>query len=166
MIKVTPLKQGNYLSKLGFSNYTIKSHGCALTALTMLYNHITGKMYTPSEINTKLKSLGEYSIKNKKGAFSGALLVWQNIPLALPELKNPFRHYNYDNIVAAKFVYWYRLPIMCEVNAASIGASKHWVLLLGNYMMADPFTGKITSMYKSNDNLVYPLTGLTEFKKV
>lgn len=160
MLQVTLLNQQNYKNKLGFSKYTIASHGCTLTCLTMLYNYVTGKMYTPAHINDKLKTLGNYDPRtNTKGAFQGALLVWSNVFRVLPELKFVARYYNYNNLVASEYVYLKKMPVMAEVNGAKIGASKHWCLLLGDKKMADPWTGRVETTAK------YPLTGLGLYKR-
>lgn len=139
--------------KLGFSNYTIGSHGCTITSLTMLLNYL-GYAETPDTVNNTLKTLGNYDrLKNPKGAFQNALLVWANIQRVYPKLKFVWRGLNYDNVKVAWYVYVKSLPVMVEVNAAKIGAPRHWVLFKGGRIANDPWTGKeIATNY-------YPLTG-------
>jgi len=129
---------------LGFSSLTIGSYGCTLTCLTMLLNRMLGYNLTPDKVNDDLK---------KAKAFSGALLWWARVPMAYPQLKWVRRDYNYLNILVAWYVYVKGLPVMVEVNAASIGASKHWVLYIGERKCVDPWQGKIVSTF------TYPATG-------
>ena len=49
--------------------------------------------------------------------------------------------------------------VMVEVNAASIGAVKHWVLFVGRQKMIDPWTGTTESTSK------YPLTGYSIYHR-
>ena len=145
---------------LGFSKYTLGSHGCTLTALCMLINYIYSATYTPDQINSILKELGEYHpTKNKYGAFQGALLVWSNVYRKFPKLKHIKRAFNYSNIEVALYVYVYKLPVLVEVNASSIGAPRHWVLFIGGGKMNDPWTGKEEKTSK------YPLTGYSLYQK-
>lgn len=143
--------------KLGYSNYTLGTHGCTVTTLTNLMNRLLGYNLTPDAVNDKLKTLGEYTRYNQKGAFLGALLVWANIPRAYPALKGGYRDYNYNNFKVAWYIYAKKIPVMVEVNAASIGASKHWVLYIGGRLCVDPWIGKIvpTSTYPATGDAVY-----------
>jgi len=136
--------------KLGFSSYKIGTHGCTLTSLTNLLNRVFGYQFTPDQVNARLKSFG---------AFSGALLYWSQVPKAYPELKFVYRDYNYNNVKVAWYVYGLKLPVMVEVNGASIGASKHWVLYIGNRQCVDPWVGRVVS------TATYPATGDALFKK-
>lgn len=136
--------------KLGFSNYTIGSHGCTITALTMWLNRVFGYKLTPDEVNTRLKGAK---------AFTGALILWARVPVAFPSLTWIFRGYNYDNIRVAFYVYMKRLPVLVEVNAAKIGAAKHWVLYIGGQKACDPWTGKVIP------TSTYPATGYALFEK-
>lgn len=146
--------------KLGFSNLTIGGYGCTLTSLTCLLNYVYGASYTPNQVNNKLKELGQYNPRtNPKGAFLGALLVWANVPLAYPKLKFIKRGYNYSNVEVAWNIYVKGMPVMVEVNAASIGAVKHWVLFVGGQKMIDPWTGTTESTSK------YPLTGYSIYHR-
>lgn len=135
---------------LGFSRLTIGGYGCTLTSLTMLINYIEGKNYTPDQVNERLKAVK---------AFSGALLLWARVPLAYPSLKFIKRAYNYSNTDVAWNIYVRKVPVLVEVNAASIGAVKHWVLFIGDKKMCDPWTGSIQSTSK------YPLTGYSVYHR-
>lgn len=153
MLNVVPLSQRDprwMNRKLGFSNYTIGTHGCTLTSLTMLLNHLTGKSMTPDEVNDRLKAV--------KG-FVGALIYWKMVPVAFPEVKFIWRNYNYSNTQVAWFVYGKRTPVLVEVNAAKIGAAKHWVLYVGDRKCVDPWTGLIIP------TATYPATGYALFER-
>jgi hypothetical protein len=160
---VTPLSQrdARWARKtLGFSKLTIGGYGCTITSLTMLINSVEGKSYRVDEINERLKALGEYHWqKNPKGAFTGALLVWKNVQLAFPSIKFVKRAYNYNNTDVAWTIYVRKMPVMVEVNASSIGASRHWVLYCANRQCADPWVGKIVPTSK------YPATGYSIYHK-
>lgn len=136
--------------RVGFSNYRISSQGCTLTALAA-YLKFLGYDVNPRIVNNELIKLGEYGPKNPFGAYQGALLVWNNLWRAYPKLKAPVQRVKaYSNMRVSAWVYVTpRLPAFVEVNAASIGASKHWVLYLGDRKCLDPWTGNIvpTSKY-------------------
>lgn len=160
---VPPLSQRDprwRYKKLGFSKLSIGGYGCTLTCLTMLLNKIDHRSYTVSEVNDRLKTLGNYhATKNPNGAFLGALLVWSNVERVYPSLKFNWRSYNYDNVRVAWYVYFKKLPVMVEVNAASIGASKHWILYIGDRLACDPWTGKVisTSQYPATGSATYDI---------
>lgn len=120
---------------LGTSKTTIHDYGCTLTSLTMLLNHYGGS-YTPDQVNHKLKEVNGFS--------NGNLIIWSAIPKAFPQVKTVERVWSYDNSKVAS-----NLPAMVEVNGSRIGASKHWVLYIGNQKMNDPWFGneKSTSYY-------------------
>lgn len=152
-MEVLPLSQrdprwGNKL--LGFSKLKIKDYGCTLTSLTCLINYLYKTDYTPDQVNEYLK---------RANAFSGPLIVWSRVPVAFSKLKFIWRGYNYDNAKVSFYVYLKKMPVMVEVNAAKIGAVKHWVLFLGSKKMMDPWTGAIEPTSK------YPLTGYSLFDK-
>jgi hypothetical protein len=81
--------------------------------------------------------------------FVGALVLWNRIPVAFNKLKWIKRVYSYNNLETSLYVYAKRMPVLVEVNAARIGASRHWVLFLGSQKAMDPWTGTIipTSTY-------------------
>lgn len=117
--------------KLGFSDYTIGTHGCTITALAAILET------TPDVVNTKLKEV--------KG-FSGANVIWAQIPLAFPQLKLVWRDYKYDNQKALD-----NIPLLIEVSGEKLSnpRGKHWVVFIGNKQMMDPWTGvvKASSWY-------------------
>lgn len=135
---------------LGFSRLTIGGWGCTLVSLTMLLNYVESKNYTPDYVNDKLRAVK---------AFSGALLLWANVPKAFPSLRFIKRAYNYSNTDVAWNVYVKRMPVLVEVNGAKIGAPRHWVLFTGNGRMNDPWFGDTRS------TSFYPLTGYSVFSK-
>lgn len=127
--------------KLGFSNLSIGSYGCTITALTMFLNS-QGYYETPATVNDKLK---------KVNGFQGALVIWSAIPKVWKNIRFIKRARNYNNVEVAWYVYVKRLPVMVEVYAPSIGAVRHWVLYVGDRYMIDPWTGtgKPTSTYQA-----------------
>lgn len=129
---------------LGFSNLKIGPYGCTLTCLTALLSVVYGRPYRVDEVNDALK---------KVNGFSGALLLWSNVPKAFPKLRWIKRGYNYNNMEVAFNIYVRNIPVMVEVNGAKIGASKHWVLFLGDGKALDPWTGRLIATN------YYPLTG-------
>jgi len=129
---------------VGFSTLRFKSFGCTITALASFISSVYNARITPDEVNQKLKAVN---------AFSGALLIWYRVPYAYPKLRFIKRAYNYNNLEVAWSVYVKKVPVMVEVNAASIGASRHWVLYLGSAKLMDPWYGRIDSTSK------YPPTG-------
>lgn len=146
--------------KLGFSNYTIGTHGCTVTSLTMLLNYTEGKSYRPDEVNATLKTLGNYHYQNNPGgAFQNALIVWKNVQSVYPSLKFIKRAYNYSNLEVSTYVYVRKLPVMVEVNASSIGAVRHWVIFKGQGRANDPWTGTEIATTK------YPLTGYSLYQR-
>lgn len=160
-ISIVPLSQrdSRWRSyKLGFSNYTIGSHGCTLTCLTMLLRYL-GYSSFPHTVNTSLKSLGNYNAKtNPKGAFLGALLVWHNISRVF-KIRFVKRAYSYNNVEVSWYIYVKKLPVLVEVNAAKIGAARHWVLFIGNGKMIDPWDAKV------KPTNTYPLVGYALFDR-
>lgn len=155
---ITPLTQRDPRwkdVKLGFSNYTIGTHGCTLTILTAFLNYVLKKSYTPKEVNIALKA---------HKAFSGGLISWANVTKAFPQLKFIKRVDNYNNIEVSFNIYIRRIPVMVEVNASRIGAPKHWVLFLGKGMMFDPWDGKIKPILV-NGKEYYRLTGYSVFAR-
>lgn len=137
--------------KLGFSSLTIGSHGCTLTCITMLINHIYGWSLRPDEVNTALKEVK---------AFDGAYVIWARIPLAFTRLKFIKRVRNYNNLEVSLYVYGKRTPVLVEVYAGKIGAPRHWVLFIGNRKAIDPWTGKEVSTGEYT-----PQTGYALFQK-
>lgn len=162
-LSILPLSQRDprWAKKLlGFSKNTIHSYGCTLTCFSMLLGYIYGFTNEPDLINTRLKSSGNYHpINNKHGAFLNAYLVWANIPRLFSKIKFVKRGWNYNNTEVSYYIYIKKLPVLVEVNAAKIGAAKHWVLAIGGGKIVDPWDGKVKSIY------TYPLTGYALFDR-
>ena len=153
MIEVPTYSQRNPLwrdKKLGFSTKTIGAYGCTITCLASFLSKIYNEKITPDMVNDNLK---------KANAFSGALVIWYRVPYAYPKLKWIKRGYNYSNIEVANYVYIKKTPVMVEVNAASIGSARHWVLYLGQAKCMDPWRGQIipTSTYPPTGYALYQI---------
>lgn len=128
--------------KLGTSKTTtIGSHGCTITCVAMLAG------LTPDEVNSRLLKVNGYANTN--------LIIWQKIQQAIPWLKWEWRGYQYENAKVAA-----NLPCLVEVDGKRIGASRHWVLYVGNQKMYDPWYGNEKS------TSYYPPTGYSIIKKV
>lgn len=136
---------------LGTSKTTIGDFGCTLTSLTMLLNHYGGS-YTPDQVNIKLKSLPKWA-NGDTGFSQGNLIIWSRIKEAFPQVKSVERITTYNNDKVAS-----NLPALVEVDGKRIGASKHWVLYVGNQKMNDSWFGNEKS------TSYYPPTGCTIFK--
>lgn len=123
--------------KLGFSNTTIEYYGCTITSLAWILKT------TPDIVNQKLKKVKGYSDGQNIG--KGNLIVWEAIPRAFPQVEKAIRVRSYDNEAVKN-----NLPCLVEVDGSRIGASRHWVVYLGNQQMMDPWFGNIknTSFYK------------------
>jgi len=143
---------------VGFSKFRFATDGCTVTALSSFLSYVYNEKLTPDIVNEKLKSVNAFSDGKKLGA--GALLVWYRVPFVFPKLKYIKRVYNYSNTEVAWYVYGRKTPVMVEVNAASIGAVRHWVLFLGSGKMVDPWTGTI------KPTNTYPPTGHTIYQTV
>ena len=147
MIPVTTFSQRDPKwanKKLGFSNLTIGNYGCTLTCLSSLISYVYQETYKPDKVNELLKNAN---------AYVGALVLWSRIPLAFNKVKFIKRVYSYNNLETSYYVYVRKMPVLVEVNAAKIGAPRHWVLFLGNQKCLDPWDGTIKS------TSTYPLTG-------
>lgn len=150
MLAINPLSQRDkrWASKsLGDSGLSIGNYGCTITCLTCMFNYRLNSQYGVDQVNDKLK---------QARAFSAALVLWSNIPKAFP-LNFVSRDYKYNNAKAAWYIYVKKLPVLVEVNAAKIGAARHWCLLIGDRKMIDPWTGSIVP------TTTYPFTGAAFF---
>lgn len=123
---------------------TIGQSGCTITSLSSLISYVYQETYTPDKVNEILKGVG---------GFVGPLVLWSRIPLAFGKLKWIKRVYSYNNLETSYYVYVRKMPVLVEVNAAKIGAPRHWVLFLGNQKMLDPWDGTIKGTN------TYPPTG-------
>jgi len=132
---MTPLSQrdpkwGNL--KLGFGTGTIYSFGCTITSLACLLET------TPDIVNEKLKSVNGFAGTTKN------LVVWSALSKAFPRIKSATRYTSYDNQVVKEAIER-NGGCLVEVDGSRIGASRHWVLYLGNQEMIDPWFGNIKS---------------------
>src|SRR3990167_911195 len=125
---------------------SIGFYGCTITALCSLLDYY-GYDETPKTVNQKLTDNGGY-------AYGTALLIWTAVPRIWPHVKFIKRVAgSYNNVEVAWWVYVKSTPVMVEVNAASIGATRHWVLYIGDRKAMDPWTGIIVPTNK------YPAIG-------
>ena len=153
MIPVTTFSQRDPKwanKKLGFSNLTIGNYGCTLTCLSSLISYVYQETYKPDKVNELLKNAN---------AYVGALVLWSRIPLAFNKVKFIKRVYSYNNLETSYYVYVRKMPVLVEVNAAKIGAPRHWVLFLGNQNELDPWDGTVKS------TATYPMTGESFIQK-
>ena len=122
--------------KLGNGTVTIGGYGCTITALACLLET------TPIIINDKLKANGGF------GGTTKNLVVWSALSKAFPEIIDVERITSYDN-EKVKQAIEKNGGCLVEVDGTRIGASRHWVLYIGNQEMIDPWTGviKATSYY-------------------
>ena len=133
--------------KLGFSNVSIGTDGCAITSLAMLVKGF-GYDETPATLNKKLKDLGE------NNGYIGALVIWGSIPILFPKI-------SYKNLVLCRDhnaplaqiddSLANGQPVLVEVDRSlSSGLQMHWVVLYGkkgnDYLMTDPWN------YPSDDD--------------
>lgn len=137
---MTPLSQRDTKwasQKLGFGTVTIGGYGCTITALAMLLGT------TPDIVNEKLKSVNGFAGSTKN------LVVWSAIDKAFPGATFIWRGYGYDNDKVKEAIDKSG-GCLVEVDGARIGASRHWVLYIGDGQMNDPWFGttKSTSYYK------------------
>jgi hypothetical protein len=130
-------KQNNPLWKdinLGTSKLTIGDYGCLVTAIGMTIEE------TPNIVNKNLKAVG---------GFLGALVIWNKIGVAFPQLRFTWRGYRYDNTAALSQI---KRNGFCLVEATNrLNGGKHWVLFIGNQRLYDPATGteRSTRVYNS-----------------
>lgn len=121
--------------KLGTSDVTIEFYGCTITDIAMAI----GK--TPDFVNSRLLEVDGYAQKN--------LVIWAKLPEAFPQIKSATRITHYDNQIALDAIEKNGC-VMVEVDGSRIGASKHWVLYVGDKQMNDPWFGntKATNYYR------------------
>jgi hypothetical protein len=119
--------------------------------MSSFVSHVYNEKITPDMFNTEVKRVN---------GFVGALLYWKRVEAAYPKLKFEWRNYNYSNKDVSISVYLKKIPVPVEVNAAKIGAVKHWVLFVGDRKMMDPWTGKIspTSTYPTTGSSIYTIS--------
>lgn len=134
---------------LGTSPQTIGTHGCVITALTMLAGEVD-----VGRTNDLFNQHGVY--------VQGNLVWWSQVQKAFTDLKFNWRSSVYDNNQVANWIYNKKIPVIVEVDAAPIGSPRtsHYVLFLGEQRLADPWDGTIKS------TLAYPnLKGYVLYEK-
>lgn len=127
---------------LGFGNKnttTIEYFGCTITSLAMLAG------ITPDDVNNRLNKVRGYA-ESSSGVSN--LIIWSKIQEAIPWMEFEWRGYGYEND-KVKAAIDQSGGCLVEVNGSRIGASRHWVLYVGNQEMHDPWFGtkKGTSYY-------------------
>ena len=142
--------------RLGFGTGTIGSYGCLLTAVTVAVNAFGGK-YRVDEANEELKSVNGFAGDTKN------LLVWSALPKAFKQVKSNGIPETYNNDIAVSMINK-GYPVIVEVDGTPIGAPSHWVLLIGNKQMVDPYTGTIeaTSKYRIRKMVRWELQQIKE----
>lgn len=150
---------------LGFSTGTIGNYGCLITCLTMI-----AKEGDVSATNDKMKQFGDYAYGNYKSPFYSNLVVWANVPNAIPSLKFVERLYTYDNEKAKNWLAK-GYPVIVQVDGAPIGAPyvDHYIILVGDQKCVDPWTGKVRPttdfpLFKGMALYITPITDVYEEK--
>lgn len=135
--------------KLGFSSLTIGSSGCLITSIGMTIET------SPDVVNTKLKAV--------KG-FTGALVIWNKIQSAFPQLKFVWRGPSYNNDSVLSQI---KRNGFCLVETTSRfnKNNKHWMVFIGNKRLLDPWTGTERSTGAYN-NLLWRLSGFAAIDKI
>jgi len=124
-------------TKLGTSDTTIGSHGCTITALTMLAG-----LDRVDDVNDRLNKVNGY--------LRGNLLIWSKIEEAIPWLKFIWRGYSYDNEAVKQAIEDYGgCLVEVDFDGTPMTCDKHWVLYIGDGKMYDPWTGteRSTNVY-------------------
>lgn len=130
---------------LGTSYYcTIGMYGCTITSIA------SGVGLNPAQVDDILTRYGGYS-NEMGGSNNASLVIWSkltSIPkIASIELDNGSPFISYTNQKALDAIKAGKL-VLAEVNASPIGGAdngKHWVRMLGNGQIMDPWYGDITS---------------------
>lgn len=131
--------------QLGWSQVTIGSHGCTITAISMLIGT------TPEKTNNRIMEVNGYAKSN--------LVIWSKLPEAYPEIKSATRYYSYDNDLVKQAIER-NGGCLVKVDGSRIGADTHWVLYIGGGRMIDPWTGseKSTSYYPAKGFTIIEIT--------
>lgn len=116
---------------------SIGYYGCTITSIGSFVR------MTPEVVDNLFDRYGVYL---KGPNQTNNLVIWANISRALPSIKAVDILWSYDNaavIKALKLGY----GVLAEVNADPIGApsGRHWVRMLGNGKIIDPWFGDIAS---------------------
>ncbi len=111
--------------KLGTSDVTIGGYGCTITALGFLVG------LTPDKVNERMNAVGGYA--------NGNLVIWTKIQEAIGV--TCYRYYGWDNQKVLDAISA-NGAVLGEVDAKAIGGTgKHWLVLIGDKKVQDPWTG-------------------------
>lgn len=127
--------------KLGFSNVTLGSHGCTITAIGMILDE------TPLSVNERMKQVGGFA--------QGNLVIWEKIQEAFPNKVESIRRvWFYDNEDVRA-----NIPCVVQVDGTPIGAPMHFVTYKGEQKLLDPWGGveRPTSFYTPQSYCVIKL---------
>lgn len=130
--------------KLGFSNSTIGSHGCTITAYSMLAEYY-GHHVTPGEFNQIMKDRNLYLGENKNlYSMSAINKIYPDIIYRGFVDANPLKD---ENIFQIRTEINNRLPVILRVAGTNF---VHYVLAIGyddlGFQIADPRDGTIINL--------------------
>ncbi len=128
--QVDPKWSGDYM---GYSGCTIGEIGCAMTSTTMALNKISGKSFTPKDMNNYLNSVGGYT--------GDGSIYWNT---AAQYVGKSYTGREYSKAVVDNELNSGR-PVVISVNY-----NGHWVCVAGrksdgSYIIHDPSGGKVLS---------------------
>jgi GH25 family lysozyme M1 (1,4-beta-N-acetylmuramidase) len=144
MLAIKPLSQRDSRwssHKLGYSYLTIGSHGCLITAISMILNWY-GKSTAPAQLNDALVRVG---------GFTGANLYWNAIAQVQPDIylaKAIDCYYISAPLHEIDALLADDVPVLVHVdfNLSTPTVEQHWVLIVGksgsDYIINDPWTGE------------------------
>ena len=111
--------------KLGTSSTTISGYGCTITSLGYLVG------MTPDKVNERMNAVGGYA--------NGNLVIWTKVQEAIGV--TCYRYTTYDNAKVVEAI-TANGACLAEVDAKAIGGTgKHWVVMIGNKLVEDPWFG-------------------------
>jgi hypothetical protein len=129
--------------KLGLrSGVTIRTHGCALTCIAMVYSHFTGEDINPSVMNNWLKNNKGFGDDPDKSDYSGQVVL--NWP-ALARYGDGWVYTRFNwralpaDLLLVKYYLGRGIPVIAEVI---YNGAPHYVVLTGygeqGFTMHDP----------------------------
>ncbi|MDC7227287.1 MAG: C39 family peptidase [Spirochaetales bacterium] len=124
------------------SEVTIRTHGCALTSISMVYSYHTGKKLTPPKMNDWLNKNGGFQDAWQNGKYLGRIMM--NWPV-LTEYGEGWVYTRFDwkarpaDLLLIKYYLDMGVPVITEVTYKS---APHYVVLTGydetGFRMNDP----------------------------
>jgi len=134
--------------KLGSSNLTLGRYGCTTTCISMLSDYF-GAFFNPDTL-----------ARNVKLYTSDGLIIWKNLMVA--NFKFERREYGRNDTEIMKALKDPNRAVILEVANHS-----HWVVcigktLFGNYKIADPWFGDISTMARYKNDI----TGAAYFQRL